>query len=183
MDSCEKCLFCCSNVVYFFSTKKQSYIIELAKGDETMSENDDLYITKTNLLSCEDVVSYLWKKCDKFSSPFKPEGAYQITDKVTYSDTMLGLELKKQYDISLDDARHMALKNKQEYDVDTVEFTTLDDAKRPLTNGHLVVIYRPLEKFYYIFLDQGKNKLKLLVKCIQKKKIFNAFPTETVIFF
>lgn len=149
-----------------------------------MDENhDELYITKTNLLSCEDVVAYLWKKCDRFSSPFKPEGAYSMEDKVTFSDHKEGVQIKKEYDIDGDDIRHMSLKNHQEYDVDNVEFTTYDDAKRPLTSGSLVVIYRPIEKYYYILLDCSNQKLKLFVKCVQKKKLFDSFPTETISFF
>ena len=145
--------------------------------------NDDLYITKTDLFSCADVVAYLWKKCDRVSSVFKPEGAYSIQDKVVFSDSKDGSMIKKDFDISGDDLRHMALKNHQEYDVDTVEFTTFDDANREMTNGQLIVIYRPIEKFYYILSTDKENKLRLLVKCIQKKKLFDSFPTETVTFF
>lgn len=148
-----------------------------------MEDNkDDLYITKTDLLSCEDVVAYLWKKCDKFSSPFKPEGSFSIDDKVSFSDSKEGEEIKKEYEISGEDIRHMSLKNHQTYDVDNIEFVTYDEAKRPLTSGNLVVIYRPIEKFYYVMLQENKH-LSLLVKCVQKKKLFGSFPTETVTFF
>ena len=144
---------------------------------------DDLYITHTNLLSCEDVVAYLWKKCDKVSSPFKPDGAESIDDKVTYGDKMDGALIKKRFQISLEDTRHMALKNHQEYDVDTMEFTTYDQDKRALSTGSLVVIYRPIEKFYYVLLANNETELKLMVKCTQKKKLFDSFPTETVSFY
>ena len=149
-----------------------------------MEENkDDLYITKTNLLSCEDVVSYLWKKCDKFSSPFKPEGAESIDDRVTYSDKLTGEAIKKEYHISGEDIRHMSLKNRQEYDVDNLEFTPSDKDGKALTSGTMVVVYRPIEKFYYILLQKENKELQLLVKCIQKKRLFDSFPTETVTFF
>ena len=144
--------------------------------------NEDLYTTKTNLLSCEDVVSYLWKKCDKASYPFKPEGAKTFKDLVTFADKSDGELIKKRYILSVDDKRHMALKTKQEYDVDTLEFSTYDENDNELSKGELVVFYRPIEKFYYVFIKE-ENKLKLLIKCIQKKRLFDSFPTETITFF
>lgn len=147
------------------------------------TNKDDLYITGTNLLSCEDVVLYLWKKCDKFSSPFKPEKAEKISDKVTFSDKLSGEMIKKRFKITGDDLRHMAIKKSQEYDVDMMEFTTFDASGNSLSSGNLVVFYRPIEKFYYVFLSKENDELQLMIKCIQKKKLFNAFPTETVTFF
>lgn len=149
-----------------------------------MEENkDDLYITKTNLLSCEDVVSYLWNKCDRTSKVFKPEGAVSFQDKILFSDTNDGEYIKSEYQISGGDIRHMALKNHQEYDIDLMEFETFDADKNSLSKGNLVIIYRPREKFYYILLKEDEIKLTLLVKCIQKKHIFSSFPTETIQYF
>jgi hypothetical protein len=149
-----------------------------------MEENkDDLYITKTNLLSCEDVVSYLWSKCAHRSDEFKPVKARTFTDRVVFSDKCDGEEIKKQYHISGSDVRHMALKNKQEYDVDLMEFETFDDQKNSLSKGRLVVVYRPIEKFYYVLMEKDEKNLTLLVKCIQKKHLFSSFPTETLEFF
>jgi hypothetical protein len=144
---------------------------------------DDLYITQTNLLSCEDVVAYLWNKYDKVSFPFKPAGAKSIEDKVTYGDKMDGALIKKRFQISVDDMRHIGLKNQQEYDVDHMEFTTFDHDKTVLSQGNLIIIFRPIEKFYYVLLLTDETNLKLMVKCTQKKKLFDSFPTETVSFY
>jgi hypothetical protein len=149
-----------------------------------MEENkEDLYITKTNLLSCEDVVSYLWNKCDRHSDPFKPNNAVTFSDKILFSDKIDGDLVKKEYNISGSDIRHMALKNHQEYDVDLMEFETFDAEKNSLSKGKLVIIYRPIEKFYYILRLDNEKDLTLLVKCIQKKHLFASFPTETIQFF
>lgn len=146
-------------------------------------KKENSYETKTNLLSCEDVVSYLWKKCDKFSFPFKPEKANRFDDKVTFKDQIDGVMIKKKYQMSLEDMRHMALKNHQEYDVDTMEFKTYDGEDNEISSGDLLIIYRPIEKFYYVFLHEENDHLKLLIKCVQKKKLFDSFPTETITFF
>ncbi len=150
---------------------------------EEKQEQDDLYITKTNLLSCEDVVSYLWNKCNHTSSPFKPEKAVKLIDKVVFSDKSDGETLKKTYQISTGDLRHMAIKNHQEYDVDTMTFETFDKDGKSLSKANLIVIYRPIEKFYYVLWQKSEKELQLLVRCMQKKRPFSSFPTETISYF
>lgn len=140
------------------------------------------YETHTNLLSCEDVVSYLWNKCNKRSTPFKPEGAVSFEDKVTFTDQKDGDVIKKMFSISHDDWKLIKLKKEKEYDVDNMEFKTFDENKKMLSEGNLLVIYLPIEKVYYVFLH-NENEVKLLIKCIQKKKLFESFPTETLSFF
>lgn len=147
---------------------------------------DNNYETKTNLLSCEDVVAYLWNKCDKISSPFKPEGAKTIETSVVYADIKTGELIKRDYVMLGTDARHMGLRNETEYEVDTVSFQTKNEEGEVISDGTLLVIYKSTEKYYGIFLleeKEGVKNLKLLVKCTQKKKMFQSFPTEAILYY
>jgi len=149
---------------------------------------DKNYETKTNLLSCEDIVSYLWNKCDKVSFPFKPEGSVKIETSVSYSDIQEGDSLKDKYQVTGEDIKHLAMKNHDEYEVDMVQFKTLNSGNEVVSDGNLLVVYKAIDRFYGIFLlteKEGEEKpsLRLLVKCSQKKRLFQDFPTEAVIYF
>ncbi len=147
---------------------------------------DKNYETKTNLLSCQDVVAYLWSKCDKLSFPFKPEGSKSIETEVTYSDVSDGETLKEHYSLTGEDVKHLALKNHEEYDIDIVTFKTKNENGEVVSDGTLLVVYKAIDRYYGVFLlkgEEGHYEPKLLVKCSQKKRLFQDFPTETVLYF
>lgn len=149
-----------------------------------MEENN--YETQTNLLNCEDMISYLWSKCDKYSLPFKPENAKSIQTEVELADEVCGEEIRNHYLFGKEDLKHANIQKKEEYDVDTVDFKTLDEKGNELSQGTLLLMHKHDHKYYGLFLLEEKedgSHLKLLVKASQKKKLFDSFDTSVVLFY
>lgn len=149
-----------------------------------MEERD--YETRTDLLGCENMVEYLWSKCGKRSSPFKPEGSKDIRSEVVYADRVYGGEILKTYLMSKEDYKESGISKSVEYDVDITSFKTTDPDNALLSQGTLCLIHRPDHKLYALFLyheEDGVKKLSLLVKCRQKQKLFTTFPTEIISFY
>ena len=43
--------------------------------------DENLYETRTNLFSSENIVDYLWRRCEKSSKFFKPDNSFGINTK------------------------------------------------------------------------------------------------------
>jgi hypothetical protein len=79
-----------------------------------MSENNN-YETRTNLLSCQDIVAYMWAKSQKEDPSFKPQGSTTFESQVEWADVQSLEKIKKTYQISKEDLSHSSLTNKEEY--------------------------------------------------------------------
>ncbi len=149
-------------------------------------QETNLYETKTSLISCENVVEYLWTKATKTCLPFKPENAKSIEAESIFSDVISGNIIKRDYVISNEDIKRVGLKKEEEYEVDTVNFKNFDENKQMISEGTLLVIYKSEKRFYTVFLlkeEDDRKELTLLIKSFQKKKMFQSYTTETNEFF
>ena len=118
-----------------------------------MSErNEDLYETRTNLLSCDNMVDYFWRKSDHNSYPFKPNQAVDIVTKEVDSDRLLGKEIFDQYEMDEKDKKNSMLKGSNEYNFDICEFETLSLDKIVVSRGYVALVYKPDRKWYSLFL-------------------------------
>ncbi len=149
--------------------------------------NEDLYETRTNLLSCENMVDYFWRKCDRNSYPFKPINACDIQTVEIDTDRQYGKDIFSSYTISDKDWKNSGIKNGNEYNFDRVGFKTLDIAKNMLTFGELFLVYKPDRKWYSLFLLENKTDekptLTLLMKVKQKVSLFGSFQNEMITFY
>jgi hypothetical protein len=83
--------------------------------------------------------------------------------------------------ISKEDLSHSSLTNKEEYEVDVLNFQTFNAQKEICSQGRLLVVYLAIERFYVLFLlSDDDEKAKLRIKLSQKKKLFH-FGRETAI--
>lgn len=148
---------------------------------------EDLYETRTNIFSCDNIVDYLWRRCGKNSYPFKPDNASDIVIKTLDEEYIFGKEIMKRYDVSSEDLHNADLKRGTEYNIDTCDFQTFNIGKIPITNGSLALVYKPDRRYYSLFLlenkDAEKPHLKLLMKVKQKVGLFGSFETEMVSFY
>ena len=145
-----------------------------------MSENNN-YETRTNLLSCQDIVAYMWAKSQKEDPSFKPKGSTTFDSQVEWADVQSLEKIKKTYQISKEDLSHSSLTNKEEYEVDVLNFQTFNAQKEICSQGRLLVVYLAIERFYVLFLlSDDDEKAKLRIKLSQKKKLFH-FGRETAI--
>lgn len=142
--------------------------------------------TRTDLLGCENMVEYLWSKCNKPSEPFKPSGSKEIHSEVVYADRVYGGEILKNYLMDKEDFKESNISKTTEYDMDLATFKTSNEEGEFISEGTVCLIHKPDHKLYALFLysEEGDvKKLKLLVKCKQKKKLFETFPTEIISFY
>ena len=58
---------------------------------ENMSE--DLYETRTNLLSCDNLIDYFWRRCARNSYPFKPDNSMDISTKALSEEHYTGKDI------------------------------------------------------------------------------------------
>lgn len=149
--------------------------------------NEDLYETRTNLLSCDNMVDYFWRKCDRNSYPFRPNNAVDILTKEIETDRQYGKDIFLEYDISEKDKKNSGIKSGNEYNFDRVGFLTLDLAKNPLSKGELILVYKPDRKWYSLFLYEkpsgDKPLLTLLMRVKQKVSLFGSFENEMITFY
>lgn len=154
-----------------------------------MSERmEDLYETRTNLLSCNNLIDYFWRRCDHNSYPFKPESALDVITEEKDTDRLYGKEIFESYKISSSDWKKSGMKNSTEYNFDTCEFTTLNINKEPVTQGEVVLVYKPDRKWYAVFLvtkHEGEEEptLRLLMTIKQKVSLFGSFENEMINFY
>jgi len=150
-----------------------------------MPENEqrDIYQTQTNLLTCENIVDYLWTKYDRTERDFKPEGATALQVSVERADLKSGEQILKTFSLTAEAKKHAGLRKSQDYDVDFVRFTTFGEKEKVLTQGELVVIYVPEKKWFLILLKDRDGSLRPVIKATQEKKLFQTYPTQTILYF
>lgn len=148
----------------------------------------DLYETRTNLFSCDNIIEYLWRRCGKNSYPFKPENTSDIKTKALDTKYVGGKEILEDYEVSSKDQKNAGLKKGTDYNLDICAFETLNIQGIPITAGVLALIYKPDRRFYTLFLIEdgpdGETKtMKLLMKVKQKVGLFGSFETEMINFY
>jgi hypothetical protein len=152
-----------------------------------MAQNDEnLYETRTNLLSSENIIDYLWRRCEKSTYPFKPDNSFGIQTKEIDRDYIKGKELMKYYNVSPKDIKDADIKGGHEYNMEVDEFQTVNVEGLPVSNGKLALIYRSDRRYYTLFelLDgDDKKELRLIMKVKQKVGLFGSFETEMVYYY
>lgn len=148
----------------------------------------DLYETRTNLFSCDNIIEYLWRRCGKNSYPFKPENTSDIQTKPLSSVFVGGREILEDYQIALKDQKNAGLKRGTDYNLDICAFQTLNIQDTPITAGYLALIYKPDRRYYTLFLieegqEEERKTMKLLMKVKQKVGLFGSFETEMINFY
>lgn len=148
---------------------------------------EELYETRTNLLSCDNLVDYFWRRCDHNSYPFKPENAVDVITKEADTDRLYGKEIFHSFTISSKDWKNAELKNNTEYNFDTCEFETLNILKETVSKGKVILVYKPDRKWYALFqLTENSdlsNELRLLMTVKQKVSLFGSFENEMLTFY
>jgi|GEM_PF-672240 len=153
------------------------------------NESTDLYETRTNLLSSGNIIDYLWRRCDRNSTPFKPENSSEIVTKPVSSDFKLGKEILAEYDIAPKDLKNAMLKKGTQYRFEVSSFTCLSFMKNPVSDGVLALVYKPDRNLTDLFLiepPQGageKSTLKLLLRSKQTVSLFGSYQTEMVTYY
>ena len=59
--------------------------------------DENLYETRTNLFSSENIVDYLWRRCEKSSKFFKPDNSFGINTKEVEKKYLRGKEMMTSY--------------------------------------------------------------------------------------
>ena len=149
--------------------------------------NEDLYETRTNLLSVDNMVDYFWRRCDHNSYPFKPELAVDVKTKEADTDRLFGKDIFDNYEISAKDKKNSQIKSSTEYNFDTCAFQTLSLEKTVVTQGLLVLVYKPDRKWYSLFLLENPNtsskSLRLIMTVKQKVSLFGSFQNEMITYY
>lgn len=152
---------------------------------ENMSE--DLYETRTNLLSCDNLIDYFWRRCARNSYPFKPDNSMDISTKALSEEHYTGKDIFTRYTMSTKDIKNSGMKKGAEYHFDLCAFRTLDFDKNEVSVGTLALVYKPDRKVYSLFLvldpEEQEPGLKLLMNVKQKTGLFGSFQTEAVNYF
>lgn len=156
--------------------------------DTNMADkSEDLYETRTNLLSCDNMVDYFWRRSDHNSYPFKPTNAIDVKTKSVDEDREYGKDIFSKYTVSDKDKKNSGIKPREEYNFDTVAFQTLNLDKQVLTQGLLILVYKPDRKWYSLFLLENVSSehptLTLLMKVKQKVSLFGSFQNEMTTFY
>lgn len=149
--------------------------------------NEDLYETRTNLLSCDNMIEYFWRHCDVNTMPFKPENSVDVTTEQVSSVRYFGKDITDNYELSKDDINNSTIKGKKEYNFDMCSFKTLGIDKEVTSSGMLALVFPSDRSLYCLFLysdgDNGKKKLKLLLKVKQKTSLFGSYTNDMVTYF
>lgn len=148
--------------------------------------NENLYETRTNLLSSENIIEYLYRRCEKTIYPFKPDNSFEIKCREVDGMYIKGKEIVKEYEISAKDIKNADIKNSQEYNFEVDEFTTFNVEKMPVSQGKLVLIYRSDRKYYSLFElieREDKKELHLIMKVKQQVGLFGSFQTEMMYYY
>lgn len=149
-----------------------------------MGEYDEnLYETRTNLFSSENIIDYLWRRCEKTTFPFKPDNSFGINTKEVEKRYVKGKEIMHDYVLTPRDIKGADIKAGQEYNFEVVDFTTVNVDKTIVSQGKLVLIYRSDRRYYSLFElveKEGEEKptLSLIMKVKQKVGLFGSFQTE-----
>lgn len=150
-------------------------------------KQEDLYETRTNLLSCDNLIDYFWRRCAKNSYPFKPDNSMDIVTKAVDELHYTGKDIFDHYSLSTKDIKNSGLKRGAEYRFDLCDFRTFDFDKNEVSSGRLALVYKPDRKVYCLFLEldpeEVEPSLKLLMQVKQKTGLFGSFQTEAVNYF
>lgn len=154
-----------------------------------MPENmtEDLYETRTNLLSCDNLIDYFWRRCARNSYPFKPDNSMDILTKAVSEDHLTGKDIFSSYTMASKDIHNSGIKKGGEYRFDLCDFKTTDFDKNEVSHGRLALVYKTDRKIYDLFLvldpEDTQPGLKLLMSVKQKTGLFGSFQTEAVNYF
>lgn len=147
----------------------------------------ELYETRTNLFSCENLIEYFWRRCYKNSYPFKPENSSDIQTQVESEDFVEGKIFFDRYSFEFPkDLKNSGIKKTGEYNVDVCHFQTFNMQKAVVSQGKLVLVYKPDRRYYSLFLLDELNdtkRLSLLMKVKQKNTLFGSFETEMATYY
>lgn len=148
---------------------------------------ENLYETRTNLFCSENIVDYLWRRCEKTSYPFKPDNSFGIICKEEDKKYIKGKEIINNYVISSKDVKAGDIHSGKEYNFETVNFETINMDKQPVSAGRLALVYRADRKFYCLFEiienNVGGYELHLIMKVKQKVGLLGSFQTEMVYYY
>ncbi len=144
--------------------------------------DENLYETRTNLFSSENIIDYLWRRCEKSTYPFKPDNAFGINTKEVEKKYLRGKEMISSYVITPRDIKAADIHGGHEYNFEVVFFETVNMDKLPVSQGRLALVYRPDRKYYSLFeimpRPDGQKELRLIMKVKQKVSLLGSFQTE-----
>lgn len=150
-------------------------------------ENENLYETRTNLFSSENVIDYLWRRCEKTIYPFKPDNAFGIEAKELTKDYVKGKEIISDFVLSSSDIKNADIRKGQEYNFEISQFYTYNVEKNIVSDGKLALVYKSDRKYYSLFelveKTGGEKELHLIMKVKQKVGLFGSFQTEMVCYY
>lgn len=150
-------------------------------------DNENLYETRTNLFSSENVIDYLWRRCEKSTYPFKPDNSFGIEAKELTKTYVKGKEILQDFVLSSKDIKDADIKKGQEYNLEINQFYTYNVEKNIVSDGKLVLIYKSDRKYYSLFelteRTGGQKELHLIMKVKQKVGLFGSFQTEMVYYY
>lgn len=144
--------------------------------------DENLYETRTNLFSSENIIDYLWRRCEKSTYPFKPDNSFGINTKEVEKKYLRGKEMMASYVITPKDIKAADIHGGHEYSFEVVEFETVNMDKLPVSQGRLALVYKADRKYYSLFeilpRPDGQKELRLIMKVKQKVGLLGSFQTE-----
>ncbi|MCR4698887.1 MAG: hypothetical protein K5762_05935 [Bacilli bacterium] len=144
--------------------------------------DENLYETRTNLFSSENIIDYLWRRCEKSTYPFKPDNSFGINTKEVEKKYLRGKEMMASYVITPKDIKAADIHGGHEYNFEVVEFETVNMDKLPVSQGRLALVYKADRKYYSLFeilpRPDGQKELRLIMKVKQKVSLLGSFQTE-----
>lgn len=151
------------------------------------STKENLYETRTNLFNSENIIDYLYKRCEKSTYPFKPDNSFSIQCKEIDSQYYSGKEIMKQYVLPSKDQKNADIKGSQDYNFEIDTFQTLSSENIPVSSGKLALVYKTDRKYYCLFEllenEDGQEELHLIMKVKQKVGLFGSFETQMVYYY
>ena len=144
--------------------------------------DENLYETRTNLFSSENIVDYLWRRCEKSSKFFKPDNSFGINTKEVEKKYLRGKEMMASYVLTPKDIKSADIHGGHEYNFEVVEFETVNMEKDTVSKGRVALVYKADRKYYCLFeiipREDEQNELHLIMKVKQKVGLLGSFQTE-----
>lgn len=148
-----------------------------------MEQTKEVYETSTNLRSAENIVNYLWMKCEKEILPFHPLKAKDIIVNSEYEDMIYSASFIEKYPLDKSVVKTLHLSKDIEYGIDYVNYKNIDEKENIITEGKGILLYDSDNRFYAFFTcDEDFKNLHLVVVCRQKKDLLHSYPTERIEF-
>lgn len=149
--------------------------------------DENLYETRTNLFSSENIIEYLWRRCEKNTSLFKPANSFGITTKEVEKKYLRGKEIMSDYIVTTKDLHNADIHSGNEYNFEIVELVNFNIEKAVVSFGKLALVYRSDRKFYSLFEiiddEDGEEGLHLIMKVKQKVGLLGSFQTEMIYYY